>query len=657
MRVRLGLALCFSLALVACGSSNSSGIPPQCNPLGGQGCLLPWPSATYEMADSSTPTGFRVNVPLNAMPTNGDGITVDSTKSLNYFDGFSPTGFLLAEFENGVSATGLPPFDDPAQSLAQTSPIVLVDMTTGEREPFFAEIDMNIQPIAPTKANLIIRPLARLPAGDRIAVGILNTVMDQDGNPVKPSPAFQAILDDKDFNHPRFAALKARYADIFAALETAGVTKTDLALAWDYTVASDQFLTQDLSTMVDAALPVLGSNGASMTFTATAQPPVTGIYQSYIGTFTSPNFLTDDTSGINNDSVMIRDPSTHLPVLTGTWPASYAALIPECVSTQPLPRPTIIFGHGLFGSAAGYLSDPFVQGIAEQYCLIILAGNWIGLTQQQISLAPLAVNDMNNAPEISEKLAQSIVDFITLEIIARGPMATSPYFAYNGKPVIDTTKIFYVGGSLGGIMGNTFMAYDPNITRGVIAVFGGVWSLLFERSNAWSLLQGAMMGSYTDPEVYQLLIAIMGMGMEPYDPITTSAHVLKDTRPGVPPKNILGWFAEGDCLVTNISSMFISRTMGIQVLAPSVESPWDLTPVNGPLQNGVNIFNAHPTPLPPTTNVPPPTDNGTHSGINKEPAALRYVQEFLVGTPQQMTPQCMLSGAPAPCDCSTGACN
>ena len=35
-------------------------------------------------------------------------------------------------------------------------------------------------------------------------------------------------------------------------------------------------------------------------------------------------------------------------------------------TTQPLPRPTIIFGHGLFGSAKDYLDDAFVQSTRER---------------------------------------------------------------------------------------------------------------------------------------------------------------------------------------------------------------------------------------------------------------------------------------------------
>jgi pimeloyl-ACP methyl ester carboxylesterase len=436
---------------------------------------------------------------------------------------------------------------------------------------------------------------------------------------------------------------------MFTALTAAGVDKSELVLAWDFVTASDEFLQQDLTTMRDAAIPAMGANGASLSFSATAQPPITGISASYLGTFKSPGFLSD---GENDDSIIVRD-DAGLPKLQGLRDAQFAALIPDC---QQFPRPTVIFGHGLFGSAKEYLDDSFVQSLAKQYCFNIIAGDFIGLTSRQLQLAPLAVNDMNRGPQITEKLAQSVIDFIALETIARGPMATSPEFKVNGMAVIDPAKVYYVGGSLGGIMGNTFMAYDPNITRGVLAVPGGDWSLLFERSNAWHLLMGAAQGSYNDPEVYQLNIAFLGMGMEPYDPITTAAHVLHDPLPGVPAKTILIWYTMGDCLVTNISTELIARTMGIDMLAPNVKDVWHLTPKAGPLVSGINVYNDHPTPLPPDTNVPPVQDNGTHSGINRKPSALREVEKFLLEDTVVQTCQ-IGSGAPVACDCATGACD
>jgi pimeloyl-ACP methyl ester carboxylesterase len=652
---KLCLALVGATAVVACKSSdNTSGVPDQCNPLGGAGCMLPWPSMAYIDADSSSATGFKLDPPLDAMPQNVDGTSIDFTH-FGAWDGFSPTGPMLVQFDTGVGSANLPGWMDPDASLAADSPIVVINVDTGDRLPFFAEIDANIPD--PSKANLIIRPLAREQPSGHYAVALRNTLVAADGSTALPiPPAFAAMRDGKSYDHPLFSKIAKNADQMFTAFSNAGVDKSDMVLAYDWVTASDAFLQTDLTTMRDTALPAMGSNGENLTFVAMPQTVIPGILDTYLGTFKSPNFLTD---GENNDSIIVRDASGK-PMLTGMRDANFAALVPDCVMNQPLPRPTIIFGHGLFGSAASYLTNGTVQALAMQYCFVIIAGDFIGLTDRQIQLAPLAVNDLNLGEEITEKLAQSLIDFMSLETIARGPMSKDPAFMYNGQAVIDPTQTYYVGGSLGGIMGNAFMAYDPNITRGVLAVPGGDWSLLFERSNAWSLLQGAAMGSYTNPELYQLNIALLGMYFEPYDPVTTAAHVIKDPLPGVPVKTILMWYAMGDCLVTNLSTEFIAREMGITLLAPAEKVGWGLTPTPGPLTNGINVLNDHPTPLPPDNNVPPATDNGTHSGINEKPAVLREADVFLL-SPQQAIQTCGMgsdgSGTPAMCDCATGACN
>ena len=611
--------------------------------------MLPWPSMAYATVDSSTATGYRIDIPKGAMPMNVDGIGIEPT-TINRWDGFSAIGPILAMFDKGVSAIGLPTHKNVEESLAPNSPIVLVSMKTGQRVPLFAEVDQNTADV--NKRALIIRPLARLETSSRYAVAIRTTVKSADGTDLPISPGFAAIRDGTSFSHKRFGALAERYTEIFSALATAGVDKSELALAWDFVTVSDEFLRSDLTAMRETALTAIGPEGANLTFTAMPQTNTAQTYKRYLGTFKSPDFLT---AGETDSSVMRRDENNR-PVQQGMRDAHFAAIIPKCVETEPLPRPTIIFGHGLFGSAEEYLNDNFVADLAQQHCLIIIAGDFIGLTERQLALVPLAVNDLNRAPQISEKLGQSIIDFIALESITRGPMANSPEFRGPGNAaVIDKTKTFYVGGSLGGIMGNTFMAYDPNITRGVLAVPGGNWSMLLERSTAWSLLLGAAQGAYEDQSVYQLNLALgLGMGLEPYDPLTTAAHVIKDPLFGNPTKNILIWYSIGDCLVTNIATEMVAREMGIQVIAPSVKSPWGLAPVAGPLQNGVTIYDEHPTPLPLDTNIPPATDNGTHSGVNRNPAALRQVESFLLQN--TVVDECKLDSNAAPCDCATGAC-
>lgn len=651
MRNRFLIVL--GLFAAACGDEggNTSGIPDPCNPLGGEGCLLPWPSAVYTTTDATSRTGLRVDLPIEAMPTNEDRVAIDPAW-VNRWDGFSPTGPLLVAFPTGVSPVGLPSHQDPDASLAPGSPVVLVNIDTGERVPLFAEVDQNTEDV--TKRDLIIRPLARLDGGARYVAVVRKAVKAADGGELPSPPGFVALRDGTGFGHPRFAELAARWPGYFARLAELGIDRSDIVVAWDFVTASDELLRGDLTTMRDAALSAMGTNGASLGFAITSTPANTAAtYKRYLGTFTSPDFLTAGEA----DESLLRRGADGVPTMQGMRDARFGAVIPSCVTTAPLPRPTIVFGHGLFGSAQDYLNNDFLIDVAQVNCVIIIAGDFIGLTERQLQLAPLAVNDMNGGLRIAEKLAQSVIDFMALGALARGPMAQAPEFQVGGVSVIDPTQVFYLGGSLGGIMGNTIMAYDPSFKKGVLAVPGGVWSMLLERSTAWLPLMGAAQGSYRDPSVYQLVVALFGMMMEPYDPITTAAHVTRDPLfDGQPAKDILIWYAAGDAVVTNLATEMVVRELGVPVLAPSVKAPWGLEPIAGPLPSGVVIYDEHPTPLPPDTNQVPRMDNGTHSDVNQNGSALRFIAQFLFNG--QVVPECKVDGVPVACDCGvTGACD
>jgi hypothetical protein len=647
MRCTASLAFVFIMVAACGGDDGGSGIAAECNPLGGQTCLLPWPSSAFLTEDASTATGYRIDLDTASMPMNIDSLPVDPA-FFNRWDGFAPSGPIVALFPKGVSGTGLPHPDRPDESLAATSPIVLVDMDRMERTPFFAEIDQNIEDV--NQRALIIRPLIRLKPSTHYAVGLRNTLTAADGTPLESPAAFAAVRDGGSFRHPRFHP--ESYDAIFAALAANGLQKEDMVLAWDFRTASDEFLTSDLLTMRDAAQPAIGTAGANLSFTKTpfaADQQL--VWKAFSGTFKSPNFLTNNEA---TDSVLRRD-SSGKPQMMGMRDANYAVLVPRCAETGTLPIPTIVFGHGLFGSGTDYLDDSFLQEVANQFCFIVVAGDFIGLTKRQINVAALAANDLNKAGGITEKLAQSVIDFIALENLVRGPMATDTDFQRNGSPIIDPSKVYYLGGSLGGIMGNVFMAYDQNITRGALGVPGGAWSMLFERSIAWSALKAAAQGSYTDPLEYQSLIILLAMHFEPVDPITTAPRVLMDPMPNTPAKQILMYEAIGDCLVNNYSTETVARSMGIEQIMPTVKPMWGITGSTSTLTSGINVYDEHPTPLPPsTTNAQPAEDNGTHSGVNKRQAVLDEVREFVLNG--NITQACKSGDTPVACDCATGAC-
>ncbi len=644
-------AVCIVGLVTACGSGDSSNrIADECNPLGGEvQCMMPWPSSVYIEEDAATPSGYRVAIPEGAMPVNVDGFAVAPTE-FNRYDGFGPSGVILAAFPTGVDPEGLPPYTDPQRSLQPDSPIILLDMESGKRVAFFAEVDMNTT--KPERRALIIHPLQRMAPATRHVVAIRNTVRAPGGGELPRSPAFQALVDGSEFDHPLFEKIAPSYPDIFAALDEQGVSRDELVLAWDFVTASDENLQSDLTTMVDLALPAMGTAGAKLDYEM-AQAPANAarVYKLFHGTHDAPNFLTD---GESDRSIIQRDEDGK-PFLSGTYDANFSVIVPACVTTATLPIPVVVFGHGIFGSAEEYLEDDLAQNIANDYCYVIVAGDWIGLTNRQVTSAAFSANDLNRGTALVDKLSQAVINFMALTQLSIGPLASSAEMTYNGTPVMDTSRVFYLGASLGGILGGTFMAYDRVIERGALGVPGGAWSLMIERSAAWTPLQVAALAAYEDQYTYQLIVAMLGLSMERSDPISIAHNVINDPLPGVPTKQLILWEALEDSLVNNLSTELMAREYGINVCGPSVRMPWGMIEAQLPETSALTIYDEHPTPSGATTNVPPFEDNGTHAGINERGAVLRQVERFFLDG--QVLNECKVGDTAVACDCDTGACD
>src|SRR5215470_9015094 len=192
--------LVLALAFAACGDTNHIAIDAHCNPLGFAGhCAVPWPSSAFEVDDASTPTGRRLAIFPETLPANFAGKQVDPTM-WNLADGFSPAAPMLVGFPGGVSAEGLPSVDNFDRSLTADSPTVLLDMTTGERVPHFAELDAQAA-ATPDSQALFIRPALRLVGGHRYAVAITTRVKSAAGGELPISPGFAALRDGTTTDH------------------------------------------------------------------------------------------------------------------------------------------------------------------------------------------------------------------------------------------------------------------------------------------------------------------------------------------------------------------------------------------------------------------------------------------------------------------------
>ena len=635
-----------AVALAACGDT-SLGIPQECNPLGANHCMTPWPSSVYEVDDASTATGRRLAIPEAALPINDNGEATDPT-GWNLADGFSPAAPMVMAFPGGVSADGLPPNDNYDLSLSADSPTVVLDMTTGERVAHFAEIDMQASS-APDSQALFIRPAARLVGGHRYAVAITNKVKAQDGGDLLVPKGFAALRDGTKTDHKLLEAMRPRFADVLGALADAGVAANDLVVAWDFTVASDGYIHRDMIAARDRAVAAL--DGHAIGYTILTDAPVNDgsvIRRRITGTLDAPLFLSNGGSS-GDGTVIVRD-GDGLPVVQGFYQIPFTAIVPACAYTATQPVGMVIYGHGLMGESTE-TAGGVQQTTASLLCLVFVGTDMRGMSAMDLPAVVHALNSISHADEVFEKLEQGLVNHVTLVRAMRTSLADTLFVdASNGnRKLVDPTRVFYYGLSQGGIFGTAVMAYEPTVTRAVLGVGAANYSMLLERSTDWPMYRIVVSGAYPDPLDVTLAINLFQMRWDKVEGSGIANSVLSGVATGVPAKQILMQIALGDDQVPNLGSFWQARTMGIPVMGPTPAMPWGLTVSAAPLTGSALVIFDGGAPPPPSTNVPAP-ETGMHSMPRKQPAAQRQIGDFY--TTGTVTNEC--AGA---CICQTGACN
>ena len=493
LAISISLALAPVLLLVACGGDRDLATPDECNPLGGARCVAPWPSAVYEVDDPSTLTGQRIEVPKGALPTNIDGIAIEPDP-MNALDGFSSAAPMITAFPNGSNPSNLVHYSNYAASTTDASPTVLIDMETGELVTHFAEVDVRAED-TPGSQALYIRPAALLKGSARYVVAIKKTLKAKDGGELPVPEGFQALIDGEKTTHPLLEKIRPRYVDIFAALEAKGIHKEDLVVAWDFTTRSRESVRADLLNARDAALPLMGTDGSSLTYTSTESPQSDPLVSArYDGQFDAPLFLSGTTAAPN--TTMLRD-AAGKPQPNGLYRVPFTAIVPACALTSPTPVPIMIYGHGLLGNAT-QVAGSGPKNAAVQACVVAIGTDMRGMSDIDVPNVALALNDANHGGLIFDVLVQGMINHVALVQIARGPMAQTLFAKQGGGSLVDPNRVYYYGISQGGIMGTTVCAIDPVINRCVLQVDAMNYSLLLERSRDWPTYRTTLNGAYPD---------------------------------------------------------------------------------------------------------------------------------------------------------------
>lgn len=636
------------LVLVACGGDPDLGLPdPACNPLGGARCMTPWPSAVYEVDDPATATGRRLAIPAGTLPTNADGIAIDPAR-YNRHDGFSSAAPIMTAFETGVDPSNLVPYTDYPASVTPASPTVLIDMSTGELVPHFAELDAQAAE-QPASQALFIRPAQLLKGGTRYAVAIKKTLKAAGGGELPVPPGFQAIVDDRATSHALLEQVRPRYPAIFAALDAHGIPKDELVVAWDFTTASRASVRADLVAARAAALAMIGT-GEQLTYTITRDnlaPTDPRFARRIDGTFDAPLFLTDG-GRTAPTTELVRDASGQ-PMATGFYKVPFTALVPKCAEQATNPVGIMIYGHGLFGTA-DLVETAGGRHAAAGTCMVALATDLRGMSTPDVPNIALALNDANGTPRVFDVIIQGLMNHVALVQIARGTLAQKLFVDASDRSYVDPDHIVYYGISQGGIMGTTVCAIDPVLRRCVLQVGAINFSLLLERSSKWPLYRLSLAGAYHDPLDVALVLGLMQQEWDRTEPTGVADVITTTGFPDTPPKQVFMQIGIADDEVSNVASAYQARTMGIPVVTPSPDVPLGVTATAGPATSGMILFDyGLGATIPPTNEAPP--DNEVHQYIRSQQATVDMIKRFY-----ETGEIVQLCTAPTGCDCTAGGC-
>ena len=570
-------------------------------------CLYPFPNNFYTRTDAGTETGLRVNLDPQAMPVaqpvsippsqlapqgveTSDQTPIDPTE-WNRNDGFSPGSMVLAHLPGiDLDQTGAVRIGDIEASLDADAPILIINADTGERHLIWTELDANAEDSS--RQALIIRPAKNFIEGQRYIVAIRNA-KNAEGEALDVNPLFRAYRDDIDTGIEAFEARRESMEGIFDRLEEQGVARDDLVLAWDFTIASQQSLTERLLTIRDDAFARLG--GGAPVFTVDTAGPIIegsvrdGLSRGISGTFQVPNYLNQPGGPSGASFNYGSEGLDALPeLLNGSdmFTARYRCQVPVTTVadfTDPdspvNPGRAALYGHGLFGEGpGGEFRSGNVRAMQTEHNVLFCATDWVGMATEDFIAGTIhrILADITLLPQQLDRSQQGILNAMFLAELLRHPQGfqSASEFRHGAAETLiyDPSEVFYDGNSQGGILGGALVATAPNIHRGVLGVPGSNYSLLLRRYGPFAQRFGFILyQAYQDDLDRSLTFSLMQMLWDRAENNGYLSHLAGNHLPNTPTdKAVLLHVALGDYQVTQWSAEIMARTIGAAIHEPTV---------------------------------------------------------------------------------------
>ena len=661
MIARPFFACLLAMALVACGDDDSSdddpgmdmAVTPDAGPDGGpegiiveEGCdntqtlrcFLPWPSSVFLAEDSSTETGFRVDVPDEGLPRNQYGEVIDRSVAWENFDGFSPAGSMLAGFWGKVDDSPLADETMIPATLETSSQTLLIDADTGELVAHFAEIDKWRNDDDGT-TSLYMRPATRLQENHRYVAAIKTGLQFEDGSAVEPSEFFRALRDGTGAEEPAVEARRPAMEEIFGFVEDLGVDRSDLLLAWDFHTASGNSIRRDMLTMWDDAKAKWEADTdgiGTCTVESVEMDLGDSLWKRIRGTYTVPNYMDGEGGGV----LANRDASGNV-AYNGTVEAPFEIAIPPSVRDRVLagegPGRGMMHGHGLLGSA-DQTSSGGVRVLLEAAEMVGFGTDYWGLSSSDLSsIVTEIMPNFGNFDQLGERLMQGTLNsLILMKTFAPGGSCAEleeMMIEVEGEmqPTMNADELYYYGISQGGIMGGTLAALSDTIDRYILQVGAISYSTMVRRSKDFGVYEGIMQIWYPQKIDRDWLVVSTQNSWSLAEPAPYAPHILGEALPGVDNSNrrVLYQVSRYDTEVPNVASDIAARTMGIGTFDSSVYEPWNVEIITEDTADSAYIIfhldDVEPLPM---GTIDVMGDNNAHGDLRHQSVVIDQIDQF-----------------------------
>ncbi|MBS2028216.1 MAG: hypothetical protein JST54_09955 [Deltaproteobacteria bacterium] len=561
-----------------------------CQPLlasgdAGVDCLLPYPSDFFRVADATLPSGFRLDT-SNAGPVTKKPLNTDVNLYF-HIDGASEIPSIVTMFPEAVSKTGFVGLlDDPSLSTQPSSNVLFIEAATGNLIPHFVDLDPHASD--PTRQAIVIHALVPLTPGGRYVIAV-HGVKHPDGSLVSTPLGFARLRDGTGSEDSVLAPLQKHFTnDVLPVAVKAGIAQSDLQMAWDFTVGSDERRNGDMLQVRKLVLQWLQSNTPTVSIDSvtTINLPSDTWMQIEGTVHGAPLYLQNP----NPEAQLFRD-GNGVVAQNGTTDFPFTVQVPASVRDNGTPGMAMAYGHGFFGSREEITYDS-TRKVAQDLGAVMFAIDWWGMDLADGSeLAGNLVDHPAKTLDFADRVHQGMANWIVMTSAIRGQLCAEPQLQFpltdggaSGTCIIDDSQVVYFGISQGHILGGTMTALNPDFHKIILQMGGVGFTHMMTRAKPFGddflpFLDLSM----PDPLEQQKYMAMMQPQFDRFDPATYAPFVVHAPFPETPSdRRVMLQNGLGDDEVPNLGTFLDYRMLQVPLVTPAPAAPFGVQTVAAP---------------------------------------------------------------------------